>query len=107
VAFNLAERARIQAALGDNMALILRHHGLLSVGATVADAFCIMYYLNKACEIQLAAAQLAGLAGPVLRIAPALSTHVRKQFRGVEHERQIVWAAWLRQLERTEPDYQN
>jgi ribulose-5-phosphate 4-epimerase/fuculose-1-phosphate aldolase len=105
VAFNHEERARIQAALGENMALILRHHGLLSVGPTVADAFCIMYYLNKACEIQLAAAQLANLAGPVTRIPPAVSAHVRQQFRGVEHERQLVWAAWLRQLERTDPGY--
>jgi ribulose-5-phosphate 4-epimerase/fuculose-1-phosphate aldolase len=106
VAFNHEERARIQAALGENMALILRHHGLLSVGPTVADAFCIMYYLNKACEIQLAAAQLANLAGPVTRIPPAVSAHVRQQFRGVEHERAQVWAAWLRQLERTDPGYQ-
>lgn len=105
VAFNLEERGRIQAALGEHMALILRHHGLLSVGPTVADAFCIMYYLNKACEIQLAAAQLASIAGPVTRIPPQLSAHVRKQFRGVEHERQLVWAAWLRQLDRTEPGY--
>ena len=105
VAFNHEERARIQAALGDNMALILRHHGLLSVGATVADAFCIMYYLNRSCEIQLAAAQLAALAGPVTRIPPAVSAHVRKQFRGVEHERALVWAAWLRQLDRLDPGY--
>lgn len=105
VAFNLEERSRIQAALADNMALILRHHGLLSVGPTVADAFCVMYYLNKACEIQLAAAQLASIAGPVTRIPPVLSAHVRKQFRGVEHERQLVWAAWLRELDRSEPDY--
>jgi ribulose-5-phosphate 4-epimerase/fuculose-1-phosphate aldolase len=107
VAFNLEERARIQAALGSHMALILRHHGLLSVGPTVADAFCIMYYLNKACEIQLAAAQLAAIAGPIHRIPPALSAHVRKQFRGVEHERQLVWAAWLRDLERTQPGYKD
>ena len=107
VAFNLEERSRIQEALADNMALILRHHGLLSVGPTVADAFCIMNYLNKACEIQLAAAQLASIAGPVTRIPPVLSAHVRNQFRGVEHERQLVWAAWLRDLDRTEPDYRN
>jgi ribulose-5-phosphate 4-epimerase/fuculose-1-phosphate aldolase len=106
VAFNHEERARIQAALGDHMALILRHHGLLSVGPTVADAFCIMFYLNRACEIQLAAAQLAGLAGPVTRIAPAVSAHARQQFRRVEHERQLVWAAWLRELDRVDPGYQ-
>lgn len=106
VAFNHEERARIQAALGEHMALILRHHGLLSVGPTVADAFCIMFYLNRACEIQLAAAQLAGLAGPVTRIAPAVSAHARQQFRRVEHERALVWAAWLRELDRVDPGYQ-
>ncbi|QCB44938.1 class II aldolase/adducin family protein [Hydrogenophaga sp. PAMC20947] len=107
VAFNHEERSRIQTALGDNMALILRHHGLLSVGPTVADAFCIMFYLNRACEIQLAAAQLASLAGPVTRIPPTVSAYVRKQFKGVEHERSQVWAAWLRRLDRTDPGYKD
>ncbi|VFS81431.1 aldolase II superfamily protein [Raoultella terrigena] len=56
------ERARIQRSLGDNIAMILQSHGLLSVGRTVADAFYIMYYLNRACEIQMATAQLAPLS---------------------------------------------
>lgn len=53
VAFDLDERARIQRSLGNNIAMILQSHGLLSVGRTVADAFYIMYYLNRACEIPL------------------------------------------------------
>lgn len=106
VAFNLEERGRIQASLGSNIALILRSHGLLSVGPTVADAFQIMYYLNRACEIQLAASQLAALS-PVKPIAPALSQHVCEQFQGVEHERQIVWQAWLRKLDRIDPSYKD
>lgn len=40
--------------------MILQSHGLLSVGRTVADAFYIMYYLNRACEIQMAAAPAGG-----------------------------------------------
>ena len=52
-------------------------------------------------------AQLAALAGPVTRIPPAVSAHVRKQFRGVEHERTQVWAAWLRQLDRVDPGYKD
>ncbi|MCS5932741.1 class II aldolase/adducin family protein [Klebsiella pneumoniae subsp. pneumoniae] len=70
VAFDLDERARIQRSLGNNIAMILQSHGLLSVGRTVADAFYIMYYLNRACEIQMAAAQLAALS-PIHTIAPA------------------------------------
>ncbi|MDO6459364.1 class II aldolase/adducin family protein [Granulosicoccaceae sp. 1_MG-2023] len=106
VAFNLEERSRIQASLGDNIALILRQHGLLSVGATVPDAFQVMYYLNKACEIQLAAAQMSALA-PVETIPDALAQHVSEQFKSVEHERHDVWQAWLRKLERLAPDYRD
>ena len=108
VATNLEERSRIQAALGDRAALILRHHGLLSVGPTVADAFYVMYYLNRACEIQLACAQLASLPGTtVTEIAPEVSEHVRRQLVKAQPERALIWAAWLRQLERSQPDYKN
>jgi ribulose-5-phosphate 4-epimerase/fuculose-1-phosphate aldolase len=106
VATNLEERGRIQAALGDKAALILGHHGLLSVGPTVADAFYVMYYLNRACEIQLACAQMASLPGSdVTEIPPAVSDHVRQQLVKAQPERKLIWAAWLRQLDRSEPDY--
>jgi ribulose-5-phosphate 4-epimerase/fuculose-1-phosphate aldolase len=108
VATNLEERSRIQTALGDKAALILRHHGLLSVGPTVADAFYVMYYLNRACEIQLACARMASLPGSaVTEIPPAVSEHVRQQLVKAQPERKLIWAAWLRQLERSEPDYKN
>jgi ribulose-5-phosphate 4-epimerase/fuculose-1-phosphate aldolase len=102
IAFDLGERERLVASLAGHSALILRHHGLLSIGASVADAFYLMYYLNKACEIQLAAAAL-----PEVREMPAtLSRHARAQFQGVEWQRQLLWNAWLRKLERLDPSYQ-
>lgn len=104
VAFNLEERARIQASLGDNMALILKNHGLLSVGETVADAFQIMFYLNKACEIQLAAGQMSGISA-IQFIPDKLAQYVSGQFQKVAYERQIVWGAWLRKLDRIDPSY--
>lgn len=107
VAFDLDERTRIQQSLGNNIALLLRHHGLLSVGATVADAFAIMFYLNRACEIQMAAAQMATVAGPVTEIAAHLSQHACEQLQSVEHERQILWQAWLRRLDRIDPSYRD
>ena len=109
VATNLEERCRLQAALGEKAALILRHHGLLSVGRSVADAFYVMFYLNRACEIQLACAQLAALGskGAVTEIAPPVSAYVRQQLVKAQPERQLIWAAWLRQLERSAPDYKN
>ncbi|MGG2397407.1 class II aldolase/adducin family protein [Pseudomonas sp. SH1-B] len=102
VAFDLDERQRIQASLGDNIALILRQHGLLSVGASVADAFCIMFYLNRACEIQLAASGGGQRCTP---IAEHLSRHACEQLQGVEWQRQLLWQAWLRKLQRIAPDY--
>ncbi|MEP0072074.1 MAG: class II aldolase/adducin family protein [Marinomonas sp.] len=106
VAWNLEERQRIQTSLGDNIGLVLRNHGLLTVGETVADAFQIMYYLNKACEIQMATGQMAGLTN-VKPIPEQLAQYVNSQFKGVEHERHVVWQAWLRKLERIDPSYKD
>ncbi|MEL0657704.1 class II aldolase/adducin family protein [Psychromonas arctica] len=106
VAFNLEERSRIQASLDDNMALILKNHGLLSVGETVADAFQIMFYLNKACEIQLATAQMSGVSA-IEVIPDKLAQYVSGQFKKVAYERQIVWDAWLRKLDRIDPSYKD
>ncbi len=103
IALDLGERERLVASLGDNIALILRHHGLLSVGASVADAFYVMYYLNKSCEIQLSAAALQG----VREMPGKLSQHACEQFQGAEWQRQLLWEAWLRKLERLDPSYQN
>jgi ribulose-5-phosphate 4-epimerase/fuculose-1-phosphate aldolase len=102
IAFDLGERERLVASLAGHSALILRHHGLLSIGASVADAFYLMYYLNKACEIQLAAAALP----EVREMSATLSRHAREQFQGVEWQRQLLWNAWLRKLERLDPSYQ-
>lgn len=49
------ERARLAASLGDNIALILRNHGLMTIGETVDSAFLRMYRLILACEVQLKA----------------------------------------------------
>ncbi|MCY1556833.1 hypothetical protein D9M68_936250 [compost metagenome] len=103
IALDLDERERLVASLGDNIALILRHHGLLSVGTSIADAFYVMYYLNKACEIQLAAAPLQG----VREMPAALSQHACEQFQGSEWQRQLLWEAWLRKLDRQCPDYKD
>lgn len=102
IALDLGERERIVASLGQHPALVLRHHGLLTVGATVADAFYTMFYLNRACEIQQA---VLGM-NPQPRLIPqALSEHAERQFAKAVGERQILWQAWLRKLERLDPSY--
>lgn len=49
------ERARLVASLGDKKVLVLRNHGLLTCGATLEEAFILMFRLQRACEIQVAA----------------------------------------------------
>ncbi len=51
----LDERSRLVSSLGKADALILRNHGLLTVGSTIPAAFIRFWRLNRACEIQLAA----------------------------------------------------
>lgn len=52
---DLEERARLGANLGQHNILVLRNHGLLTCGATVAQAFVRMYRLQRVCEVQIAA----------------------------------------------------
>ena len=52
---NMSERERFVADLGDKPCMMLRHHGLLTVGANVSEAFYWMWYLEQSCRIQLAA----------------------------------------------------
>ncbi|SAL60229.1 aldolase II superfamily protein [Caballeronia udeis] len=51
ISLELDERDRIVQSIGDKDYLILRNHGLLTTGRSIAEAFTRMYYLNKACEI--------------------------------------------------------
>ncbi len=67
IAFDLAERERLAADLGDNKVLFLRNHGLLTVGNTVAEAFMWMYRAERACRFQLAFQQAGVKAAQIRR----------------------------------------
>ena len=54
IALDREEQERLVEDLGDNRAMILRNHGLLTVGRTIGEAFAMMYNLEQACRIQLA-----------------------------------------------------
>ncbi|NMT22207.1 hypothetical protein, partial [Staphylococcus aureus] len=66
----------------------------------------IMFYLNRAREIQMVVAQLAAL-GPLHTIAPHLSRHACEQLMGGEHERQQGAQAGLRRLDRRDTSYKD
>lgn len=105
IADDLAERDRLVAHLGDKPAMILRNHGLLTVGATVAEAFYYMYYLEQSCRIQVAAMSTGGtLSLP----PPEVCEYTAAQFgTGGPTTGRRPWAALRRRLDREAPDYQS
>lgn len=101
---NLSERERLVRDLGDRPCMILRHHGLLTVGRTVAEAFYWMYYLEQACRIQLAA-QSSG--APLALPPPAVVRRAREQFGTGPTKGWLPWQALRRKLDREQPDYRS
>lgn len=99
---NLSERERLVRDLGDMPCMVLRHHGLLTVGRTVAEAFYWMHYLEQSCRIQLAAQ-----GGGVPLALPSAETvrRTRAQFAGGPDKGWLPWQALRRKLDREQPDY--
>ena len=71
------ECGRLAADLGDRNVMILRNHGVLVCGPTVADAFADHYMLQRACEVQVAA-QSTGV--PLVRPAPEIAARAAAQY---------------------------
>jgi ribulose-5-phosphate 4-epimerase/fuculose-1-phosphate aldolase len=100
------EKPRLVADLGGHTHLILRNHGLLTVGETVADAFAAMYYLETSCAIQVRAqaggAELIPVGKEIIDAAygQADSSPRPRSGRG-----KLVWPGLLRRLERLDPSY--
>jgi ribulose-5-phosphate 4-epimerase/fuculose-1-phosphate aldolase len=104
VADDLDERSRLVASLGQNNALILRNHGLLTCGKTVAQAFLLMRNLEKSCKTQLAA---MASGGTLIRLSPNLMEHAANQFEGGVDGRANGWPALLTMLDGIDPSYRN
>lgn len=99
------EKARLVENLGGRKHLILRNHGLLTVGETVAEAFLRMWHLNRACEVQIAAN--AGGA-PVIAVpdeACAASAAAWAGYDQVEPHGARAFAAFWRLIDDREPSY--
>ncbi|MCK9509657.1 MAG: class II aldolase/adducin family protein [Pigmentiphaga sp.] len=104
VAVHEEEQARLQHDLGSNQCLILRNHGLLAVGPTIADAFMNMYTLESACQIQLAAQSGGELTMIPAEVLQGVSAAVDLMDGGVSRGQQ-AWPALLRRLDRVNPGY--
>ena len=108
LAMNLDERARIVRDLGDNNVLILRNHGLLTVGRSVGEAFMWMARAERACRMQLAAQQSGARLRPIPAEIQAQTIAQNRHNNSAQGYRPIgrkEWPALRRQLDRRDPSY--
>ncbi|HTU58599.1 MAG TPA: class II aldolase/adducin family protein, partial [Polyangiales bacterium] len=105
VALDHAERPRLQEDLGKRNMMLLRNHGTLTVGRSVADAFMRMYFLERACSMQVRTRILGHddypTAPPVIEKNVALS-----QSGGMTYlANELLWPALLRKLDRLDSSF--
>lgn len=104
VALNDDEKPRLVRDLGANTFLMLRNHGLLTVGASIADAFLAMYVFQSACAIQVRAQAGGGELVPIEeKILAGARAQAGQVTRGLGGE--LAWPGLLRKLDRLDAGY--
>jgi ribulose-5-phosphate 4-epimerase/fuculose-1-phosphate aldolase len=105
VALRDDEKPRLQADLGNANFLMLRNHGLLTVGRTIADAFLFMYLFESTCRIQID----AQAGGDVIHVDPAILQGMAQvmQTATAGLGAALAWPALLRKVERMDPGYRS
>ncbi len=106
VALEADEKPRLVRDLGDKRFLMLRNHGLLTVGRSVAEAFVAMYFFEATCMIQVRS-QSGG--GALRRIGQGIVDGAQAQWEAVTRGAGggLAWPALLRRLDRADPGYRN
>ncbi len=109
VAIDLEERTRLVQNLGEHRLLLMRNHGVLTIGRTPGEAFMLLYYFERAARIQLAM-QAAQAAGAELVIpSPQTCEKAARQFWEQKGDILIAgereWPGFIRQLDRNDPSY--
>lgn len=106
VALNAEEKVRLVADLGTCSFLILRNHGTLTVGRSVAEAYLAMHVLERACDIQIKAqsggAELVHVPDPIIEGIQAQASKVTLGQGG-----QLAWPAMLRKADRLDPGFRD
>jgi len=106
VALHEGEKPRLVRDLGDKSFLMLRNHGLLTVGPTIADAFLYMYLFESACTIQLraqaASPELIPIDSKIIAGAQMAAKQVTRQAGGA-----LAWPGLLRKLDRIDRSYRD
>jgi ribulose-5-phosphate 4-epimerase/fuculose-1-phosphate aldolase len=104
VALRDDEKPRLVADLGDRNYLMLRNHGLLTVGRSVADAWVAMYFFEACCAIQVRAQAGGELTLVDPRIIAGAASQARTVTRGIGPG-ELTWPGLLRRLDRIDPGY--
>ena len=108
VAFDHAEKPRLQQDLGEKNALLLRNHGTLTLGESVAIAFTRMYLLERACAMQVRTLSQCSEGRSTHPVEPSV---VEKNMMigrmGAAAADFLVWPALIRRLDRVSPGYKD
>lgn len=107
VVLDPAEAPRLAKDLGESRHMILRNHGLLTVGSTVGQTFQALYNLERACAMQVAA---ESDNAPLISISEKIMEKTQALFSsgmGTAPVQDLLWDALLRRLDRTQPDYRD
>ena len=108
VATDLEERERLVEDIGDKHAMILRNHGTLTVGDSVASCFVRLYFLERACEAQvlMLSAGRENLTKPHQGVEEKVAHQSNPKGMGGLAEK-LAWPALLRKLDRIDPSYRH
>ena len=102
---DFGERERLIAHLGNNRAMIMHNHGVLTVGKTAREAFILMKYLMSAATIQL---KMEATGGELIEIPAAVCEKVAAQYQTHDAGRGSAdWPAYLRMLDQIDASYRN
>ena len=105
VALRDDEKPRLVADMGQKGYLMLRNHGLLTAGRSIAEAFQMMYTFESTCAIQIRA-QAGG--GELIPVAQGIIDTAMEQARAVSTglgPQQLIWPGLLRRLDRIDSSY--
>lgn len=104
VALESAEKLTLANDLGSHHAMILRNHGLLTAGRTIAEAFTLMVNLERACQIQVRALAGGVTLVPIAEPIRELAASQHDGFAGMEVGTP-EWAAMMRLVRKIAPDF--
>jgi ribulose-5-phosphate 4-epimerase/fuculose-1-phosphate aldolase len=109
VALDLDERPRLQRDLGDKNLMLLHNHGTLTVGRSCAAAFIRMYFLERACTMQVRTRMLGGVESDHATAPDVIEKNAELARTGglAKLSEKLAWPALLRKLDRVNPGYRD